>query len=121
TQLGTVILLITALGALLYYILQRMMEIPVELKRIFAALALGAAVLAIYHYIQGTPYNLEEIPASWFNSVNSMWLIIMAPVLAQIWQALGKKGIEPTSPKKQALGLVMLMLGYILIAFAVKD
>jgi len=121
TNLGTVILLITALAALLYYILQRMMEIPVELKRIFATLAIGAVVLAIYHFIQGTAYNLEEIPASWFNSVNSMWLIIMAPVLAQVWQALGKRNLEPTSPKKQALGLVMLMLGYILIAYAVKD
>jgi proton-dependent oligopeptide transporter, POT family len=121
TQLGTVILVGTALGALLYYILQRMMEIPVELKRIFAGLAIAALVLAGYYYVQGKPYVLEEFPASWFNSVNSMWLIIMAPVLAQVWQWMGKKGIEPTSPKKQALGLVMLMLGYVLLAFGVKD
>jgi POT family proton-dependent oligopeptide transporter len=121
TQLGTVILLITAVGALLYYILQRMMEIPTELKRIFTGLAIFAILLAVYYYIQGTPYNLQEIPASWFNSVNSMWLIIMAPILAQLWTAMGKKGIEPSSPKKQALGLIMLMLGYILIAWGVKD
>jgi POT family proton-dependent oligopeptide transporter len=121
TNLGTVILVILAVAALLYFFLQRIMEIPVELKRIFTALAVGAILLAAYHYIQGTPYNLTEIPASWFNSVNSMWLIIMAPVLAQAWSWMGKKGIEPSSPKKQALGLVSLMLGYLLIAYGVKD
>lgn len=121
TQLGTVILIILALGALLYYFLHRMMEIPVELKRIFIALATGAVLLAAYHYLKGTSYNLAEIPASWFNSVNSMWLIIVAPLLAQVWAWMGKKKIEPSSPKKQALGLVSLMLGYLLIAYGVKD
>jgi POT family proton-dependent oligopeptide transporter len=120
TQLGTAILIITALGVLLYFFLQRMMEIPVELKRIFAGIAIAAVVLAIYHYIQGTPYQRHEIPASWFNSVNSMWLITLAPLLAQLWQWMGKKGMEPSSPKKQALGLLMLMGGYILIAYGVK-
>ena len=97
------------------------MEIPVELKRVFGALAIGALLLAAYHYIKGTGYSLSEIPASWFNSVNSMWLIIIAPFLAQVWSWMGKKGIEPSSPKKQALGLVSLMLGYLLIAYGVKD
>jgi len=121
TQLGTAVLVITALAALLYYFLQRIMEIPVEMKRIFAALAIGAVLFAIYHYIQGTPYFKEEIPASWFNSVNSMWLILTAPVLAQIWQWLGTRNMEPSSPKKQALGLVFLALGYVIIALVVKD
>ena len=121
TNLGTVILIILALGLLLYFFLQRIMEIPVELKRVFGALAIGALLLAAYHYIKGTGYSLSEIPASWFNSVNSMWLIIIAPFLAQVWSWMGKKGIEPSSPKKQALGLVSLMLGYLLIAYGVKD
>jgi proton-dependent oligopeptide transporter, POT family len=121
TSLGTVILIILTVAALLYFFLQRIMEIPVELKRIFGALAIGSILLAVYYFIQGTAYNLAEIPASWFNSVNSMWLILMAPVLAQVWTFMGKKGMEPSSPKKQALGLVFLMLGYLLIAYGVKD
>lgn len=121
TQLGTVILFLVALAAVLYYFLQRIMLIPVELKRVFTGLAIGAILLAIYYYFQGTPYNLKEIPASWFNSVNSMWLILAAPFLSQLWQWLGKKNIEPSSPKKQALGLLSLALGYLLIAYGVKD
>lgn len=121
TQLGTVILFLVALAAVLYYFLQRIMLIPVELKRVFGGLAIGAIILAIYYYIQGTPYNLKEIPASWFNSVNSMWLILTAPFLSQLWQWMGKKNMEPSSPKKQALGLLSLALGYLLIAYGVKD
>ncbi len=121
TQMGTAILFIVALGFLMYFILQRMMEIPGELKKIFAAMAIGGIAFAIIYYIKGTPYVLNEIPSSWFNSVNSMWLFLTAPVLSALWQWLGKHNIEPSSPKKQSLGLVFLALGYLLIAYGVKD
>ncbi|WP_206022212.1 peptide MFS transporter [Pseudoflavitalea sp. G-6-1-2] len=121
TSLGTAILFILAISVVLYYFLQRMMEIPSELKKLFAGLAIGAVIIAIYYYVKGTPYDLEEIPASWFNSVNSMWLILCAPFLSYLWQFLGKKGLEPSSPKKQAIGLLLLAAGYLLIAYGVKD
>lgn len=121
TQLGTAVLFILALAVVLYYFLQRIMEIPTELKRIFGGLAILTIVFAIYHYIKGTPYSLKEIPSSWFNSVNSMWLILIAPFLSQLWQWLGKKNIEPSSPKKQAIGLLFLAGGYLIIAYGVKD
>ena len=121
TQLGTVILGVLAVAGILYFFLQRMMEIPVELKRIFGILAIGAIILAVYYYIKGTPYTLTEIPSSWFNSVNSMWLILLAPFLSQLWQWMGKKNVEPSSPKKQAIGLLFLAGGYLFIAYGVKD
>lgn len=121
TLLGNAILFIVALAALLYFVVQRMMEIPKELKRLFGVLALAAIVYSVVHYVKGTRYELKEIPASWFNSVNSMWLIIMAPILSMLWSWMGRKNIEPSSPKKQALGLVMLGLGYLFIAYGVRD
>jgi POT family proton-dependent oligopeptide transporter len=121
TKLGTVVIAILAVAGILYYFLQRIMEIPTELKRVFGALAIGAIIFAIYHYIKGTPYELTEIPSSWFNSVNSMWLILLAPFLSQLWQWLGKKNAEPSSPKKQAIGLLFLAGGYLIIAYGVKD
>ena len=36
------------------------------------------------------------------------------------WQFLGKKNVEPASPVKQAIGLMLLALGYLVIAFGVK-
>lgn len=121
TQMGTAVLFILAIGGLLYYFLQRIMEIPSELKKLFGGLAALALLLAVYYYIKGTPYQLKEIPASWFNSVNSMWLILSAPFLSYLWQYLGKKNMEPSSPKKQSFGLLLLAAGYLLIAYGVKD
>ncbi|RYF97252.1 MAG: hypothetical protein EOO02_21005 [Chitinophagaceae bacterium] len=109
------------MALVLYYFLYRIMEIPVELKVLFGSIAAAALIFGVYHYIQGTPYNLAEVPASWFNSINGLWIILLAPVMSQVWELLGRKNIEPSSPKKQAIGLIFLALGYLLIAYGVKD
>jgi POT family proton-dependent oligopeptide transporter len=44
---------------------------------------------------------------------------MFAPVFAWLWVKLGKK--EPSAPTKMALGLLLLALGYLWIAFGVKD
>ncbi|HEY0678802.1 MAG TPA: peptide MFS transporter [Chitinophagaceae bacterium] len=121
TTMGTLVLFILAIAAALYYILQRMMDIPKELKMIFGSLAVGAIIYAIYHYAQGTPYDLPEMPASWFNSVNGMFILLLAPLFSQIWLGLNRVNAEPSSPKKQSLGLMFLAIGYLVIAFGVKD
>lgn len=60
------------------------------------------------------------IPASYFQSINAIAIVIFAPVFVWIWGRLGKKNIEPASPYKQAIGLFLLALGYLIIAFGVK-
>jgi proton-dependent oligopeptide transporter, POT family len=121
TLLGNMVMGLLGLALVLYYFLYRIMEIPRELKILFGSLAGAALVFAIYHYINGTRYNLAEVPASWFNSINGLWIILLAPVMSQVWEALGRKNLEPSSPKKQAIGLLFLALGYLLIAYGVKD
>jgi POT family proton-dependent oligopeptide transporter len=37
-----------------------------------------------------------------------------------LWLALGRAKAEPSSPKKQSMGLLFLSLGYLVIAFGVK-
>lgn len=59
------------------------------------------------------------IPASFFQSLNSIFVITFAPLFAWLWLKLGKK--DPSSPTKMALGLALLALGYLWIAFGVKD
>lgn len=60
------------------------------------------------------------IPASAFQSVNAIAIVIFAPLFAILWTALGKKNREPASPYKQSIGLFLLALGYLIIAFGVK-
>ncbi len=59
------------------------------------------------------------VPASWFQSLNSIFVVAFAPIFAWLWLKLGKR--EPSSPTKMAIGLMLLALGYLWIAFGVKD
>lgn len=52
-----------------------------------------------------------EIPASWLQMVNPLFIIILAPIIASIWVGLGDR--EPTSPGKFSMGLVFLGLGFV--------
>lgn len=61
------------------------------------------------------------MPASWFQSVNAVFVVLLAPIFSAMWIKLGKKNMEPASPVKQALGLFLLSMGYLLIAFGVKN
>jgi POT family proton-dependent oligopeptide transporter len=57
-----------------------------------------------------------EIPASWFQSLNSIFIIIFAPLVAMIWLKLDKR--EPNSPVKFAIALVFLALGFLTMMLA---
>ena len=59
------------------------------------------------------------VPASFFQSLNSTFVVVLAPVFAFLWLKMGKR--EPSSPMKMAMGLFLLALGYLWIAFGVKD
>ena len=60
------------------------------------------------------------IPTSYFQSVNAVAIVIFAPVFVWIWGWLGKRNMEPASPYKQSIGLFLLAIGYLVIAFGVK-
>lgn len=60
-----------------------------------------------------------EMPASYFQSFNPIFIVTLAPLFALLWQSLGKHNIEPASPVKQAIGLFLLAVGYAIIAFGV--
>lgn len=62
-----------------------------------------------------------EMPAAYFQSFNPIMIVTLAPVFAAIWSFLGKRGWEPSSPRKQSIGLLLLSLGYLYIAFGVKN
>ena len=60
------------------------------------------------------------IPTSYFQSINAVAVVLLAPVTAVIWVAMAKRKSEPNSLVKQALGLIILALGYVVIAIGVK-
>jgi POT family proton-dependent oligopeptide transporter len=75
-----------------------------------------------YFAEEQTDRNLfgKIVPASYFQSINAVAIVIFAPIFVWIWGGLGKRNLEPASPFKQALGLFLLAIGYLVIAFGVK-
>ena len=56
-----------------------------------------------------------EIPASFFQSINALAIVIFAPMFAVIWTKLGNRGMEPSSPLKMAMGLLLLSVGFAIL------
>lgn len=61
-----------------------------------------------------------EIPASIFQSLNPLYIMLLAPVFSWLWLKLNKKGMEPSTPMKFVLGLVQLALGFGVIVLGAK-
>jgi POT family proton-dependent oligopeptide transporter len=60
-----------------------------------------------------------EVPTTYFQSLNAIFIVLFAPVIASIWIRLGKK--EPNSPIKFALGLFLLAIGFLFMMGAVLE
>ena len=61
-----------------------------------------------------------EIPAAWFQSANSIFIIVLSPFFAYMWMALGKRMIEPSYSVKCAVGLIIMASGFIVMFFAAQ-
>lgn len=61
-----------------------------------------------------------DIPTGYFQSINSLFIIIFAPFFAALWVWLGRKNLEPSSPLKFTFGLLLLGLGFFVMFFATK-
>jgi proton-dependent oligopeptide transporter, POT family len=60
-----------------------------------------------------------DMPASYFQSFNAGFIVLLAPIISVIW--LKMKNKNPAAPYKQALGLGFLALGFLFIAFGSKN
>jgi proton-dependent oligopeptide transporter, POT family len=56
-----------------------------------------------------------ETPTLWLQSVNSIFVILLAPVFAAIWIALGKRNKDLSSPGKFTAGLFFAGLGFLIM------
>jgi len=63
-----------------------------------------------------------EVPTSWFQSLNPLFIVLLAPVISALWVRLAqtKRGDLPI-PIKMAVGMILLGLGYVVLLFAVMQ
>jgi POT family proton-dependent oligopeptide transporter len=122
------VLLLAAAALTVGYILWRaVFTLPkVERERILAAMfliALSPLFWALFEQA-GSSLNVYtdervnrvmfgwDIPASVFQSVNSIFIITLAPVFAGLWTWLGRRGWEPSASFKFGIGLVIVGAGF---------
>jgi POT family proton-dependent oligopeptide transporter len=59
-----------------------------------------------------------EIPATWFQSVNAIFIVVFAPLFSVLWLKLSKVKLNPNTPMKFVWGMVLLSLGFVIMAIA---
>jgi POT family proton-dependent oligopeptide transporter len=105
---------------------------PIERKRSAAILVLflASAVFWAAYEQAGSSLSLfaerstdrlvlgSNFPASWFQFVPALFVMILAPVFAWLWIALGKR--DPSIPAKFALGLLFGGIAFIILVPAAR-
>ncbi len=60
------------------------------------------------------------VPAGIFQSINPIYIILLAPLFAGLWQWLGRKGKEPSAPAKFGLALIQMGLANLVLVWGAE-
>ncbi len=120
--------------ALLGYVLFESFKLPKEPReRMFAILFLislnplfwglfeqagGSMNLFTDRFVEGVGEG--GVPASIFQSINPIYIILLAPLFAALWQWLGRKGKEPSAPAKFGLALAQMGLANLVLVWGAE-
>jgi len=131
--------LLMVAGAILvgYVLYTAVVKLPREDRdRIFAALflILGSIMFWALFEQAGSSLNLYtdrevnreifgwEVPASMFQSINAIYIVLLAPLFAMLWTGLGRRGLEPSTPAKFGLAMIQLGAGFLVLVWgAIAD
>ncbi len=61
-----------------------------------------------------------ELPASWMQNANSMFILIFSAPVGALWLWLNRKNLNPSLPLKFGLGLVQMALGFLVMFYAAQ-
>lgn len=54
----------------------------------------------------------HPVPTAWFQSINPLLILLLAPVFAWLWTWLGRRGLDPSIPTKMGIGLLAMALAF---------
>ncbi len=115
--------------SLLVVVWQSLVRNNHDRDRIFAAmfLILGSILFWALFEQAGSSLNLLtdrhvdrdflgwNIPASMFQSLNAIYIVLLAPLFAWLWTSLGRRGLEPSTPAKFGLAVIQLGAGFLVL------
>ncbi len=62
-----------------------------------------------------------EIPTSWLQAVNPIFIVLLGPIFSALWIKLAKRGKNPSTPVKMGLGMIALAVGFVFMIGAVME
>ncbi len=124
-------LLIISGVALLGYVLFETFKLPKEPReRMFAVLfliALNPLFWGLFEQAGGSMNLFTDrfvdragVEASLFQSINPIYIILLAPLFAALWQWLGRRGLEPSAPAKFGLALAQMGLANLVLVWGAQ-
>ncbi|KAA9131694.1 peptide MFS transporter [Marinihelvus fidelis] len=138
TVLGFILVGIMA-GLCVYFVVSGVRLGKVQLQRYIAMLLLFLANACFWALFEQAGSSLNFFArefstpmygdsASWqaggfgvFQSANPLYILLFAPVFAAIWPRLEKLGMNPSIPRKFALGLIQVALGFFVLVWAINN
>lgn len=122
---------VLAAGYFLYLLLFAGLTAP-ERGRVLVMIALFVAATVYYAAQEQTATSLTlfaerytdrnvlgwRIPAGVFQSVSSIYILLLAPVFSALWIALDRRGRDPSTPVKFCLGLMLMGAGFLVMYVA---
>jgi POT family proton-dependent oligopeptide transporter len=124
------LLLVSGVLLLLYVLYEAFKYDRHTRDRLFAVLfliALEPVFWGLYEQSGGS-FNLFTdryvdrggVPTSLFQSINPIYIIVLGPLFAWLWTALGRRGLEPSTPAKFALGLIQVGLSFLALVWGAE-
>ncbi|PAX07657.1 peptide MFS transporter [Sphingomonas lenta] len=125
-------LLIVSGVALLGYVLFESFKLePHARDRMFAVLfliALNPVFWGLFEQAGGS-LNLYTdrfvdrggVPASLFQSINPIYIVLLGPIFAGLWVWLGRRGLEPSAPAKFGLALLQVGLAFLVFVWGARS
>ncbi len=62
-----------------------------------------------------------EVPTTWFQAVNPIFIMLLGPIFAELWTGLGRRSKDPSIPAKMAMGLLLVSFGFVFMLGASKQ
>tara|TARA_R110002072_G_scaffold300932_1_gene479232 strand:+ start:21727 stop:23337 length:1611 start_codon:yes stop_codon:yes gene_type:complete len=103
-------------GILTWLFLGTMRKLGKDYQAAMAFMGLSVVILlGITGYMIYEQFNDSdlEVPATWFQSLNALFIFTLAPLFSFMWQRLAKTKFNPNGPQKFAIGLFLLGIGFI--------
>ena len=119
-------------GLVLYVLFTAVTKLPSqERDRIFAAMFLILTSIVFWALFEqaGSSLNLftdrhvdtQGVNASMFQSINAIYIVLLAPLFAMLWQGLARKGAEPSTPLKFGMAVIQVGLGFLVLVWGAES